>query len=317
MKKHIALILMLSILAGCAQTNAPSGSGDVAPGITDEVTGWEHYKAPLVEYIKSTDQELLGDINSLKESVTESDIKVLREYSYTTPQGEKRLLMFNVDATPFEQYKFLGLENDGRFVFVYSGFSEDGTEFADIDGDGCDEIIIHSLTPVSSKDGPVYECFIYRWDGQNLCPVEVVSDTGFRMVFSSEESCTMENIYTGGKTPVNPGYLLYEAGPNHQTFSEQFGYNSPIENAMGTPYRFLTFRPADVDGDGIYEILVQQSFSAGGISHYPLVGQTYTALKYDRESSSFKVILSAFEQWNMDRYIPDADNWYQDYEWLK
>ena len=255
-----------------------------------------------------------GIDDEVKNRITESDIFAVKEYPFSILSEELSLVVFRVGINLPGYYHFIGLKNEDGFSFAYCGFSDSEFAFADVDGDGVDEICVHAITPVSSRDGPVYICEVYKWSDGMFNSFDIDFDMGFRMVFKSEEDCAIFNIYTNKEVPIDTSLLRAMVMKDNLSFGEEFIYDVQIENVLGTPYRFLSFKPADVDNDGVFEIITEQIFAVEGKHYYPFIGRSFAAFKYNKESGQFNVMHSAFIQSGNDGDIEDPnDTWYKNY----
>ena len=157
--------------------------------------------------------------------------------------------------------------------------------FADVDGDGIDEILVHNETGGVGGFG-IYCTWVLKVadnEIQILCENHHESGTGFDSSFRDGYLLEVTNRFTGyiGQFDMKEHYGEYTDGSEGLSASK----------LMLDP--FYVFTPTDVDGDGVSEILCKQYASL--FSHADYAGIACSILKFDRETQTFVVIDAWFE----------------------
>lgn len=349
----IALVLFFSC-AGCVQSNLPdnpdSGKNEISVSNSDEnashvqdddtsdsssisntggeksetdssgISGYEDYKTLLIQELANFNDDSFSE---LKEDIKQDDIQIVSvEKCAVATNKDAKCILFCIDG----YFWVIGIVNDHITAFQHVATTpsdEYSIYFADIDGDGLDEIITHFGT--TAAKGPSRESGIYKWENNSITPLLVADgspvenqinwfDAGFELYLSDGYKCTVNNTITGKTEVFNaldvtnlPDFVFDENGNinvTHPTYKQYFEENKPYKNLCIT-HNFLVFKPVDIDGDGVYEIMAAESF----LMDFQLdigVGLSYIILKYNAQTNSFEVADSAF----LPKWVPfDSDEW--------
>ena len=160
----------------------------------------------------------------------------------------------------------------------------------DIDGDGIDEIAVHSAVGFSGGSGQ-YISIVLKVLDNNLIKMFEFSpkerfDTGFTCVLKDNYIISIKNSFTG-----------YEADLDFSKDKKYYGliYNDNgkvINNQEIFCDTFNFFRFVDIENDGIYELEGSQYISLYGHSDY--IGEAKTILKFNAYQEKFEVFDALF-----------------------
>lgn len=225
---------------------------------------------------------------------------------------------------------FLCIDTGDAILCHYMGdtfhrFSE--LYFADIDGDGADEIIAHFYTmaarePSSASCVLKYEngrinTLLYA-DGTNVEEQQInCPDLDFEIAFHNGYQYRITNRETGYEKTVDtrneqgPWEIIFDASGNvnaeHPLYGSSFEKDIPRKN-LCLPSNFLLFQPVDIDGDGVFEIVAGQVFEQKIQLSYTF-GTACCLLKYSSETEKFEIVtalyLPASERSVLDLRIPE------------
>ena len=161
-------------------------------------------------------------------------------------------------------------------------------ELCDFDGDGDKEILLQQTVSMSGGAG------------QYLSRVLDFENYEFLELYCSEQ------IFTGFSIEILKGNK-FKIRNSITNYSEIFEFKNKTEGYLKGLYdengevierkilvdSFFEFFPEDIDNDGVYEILCRQYVSL--IGHTDHIGDAKTILKYNKKTSSFKIIDAEFE----------------------
>ena len=186
---------------------------------------------------------------------------------------------------------------------------------ADIDGDGCDEILMHHHTGGNGgfsshetavyklDDGKLIKLFSYPAEDSDNISRWPDFDTGFTLTLSDGWTHTVENKYTGFSLTFKRE-MLYE-NPYFDLQGSFTGYNDYVGSGFGVDPFLYIFEPVDVDGDGVFEIKTAQYTYLWGRADS--VGTAYTILKWNTNKSTMDVVKAGFwayeEDFNNKEYL--------------
>ncbi|MDE6519058.1 MAG: hypothetical protein K2K91_01160 [Ruminococcus sp.] len=195
---------------------------------------------------------------------------------------------------------FLVVE-DGEEKYTHELFKShsDVMYTGDIDGDGDDEIIVNQLVGVTGGVGSYYS-YVFDYENGNITELfsshmDDMFDTGFSSKLKDNYIVEFSNTFTGFSTEID----YYR---NSNLFNDDgtvANGKNDSDHAMFDSFR--EFKPEDVDGDGICEILCLQ-FTAMN-SHVEYVGDAQSYLKYNSDNKQFEVIKADFITRNGDENI--------------
>lgn len=177
--------------------------------------------------------------------------------------------------------------------FVY-GFT---CTLADLDGEEGAELIIHMCVAISGGAGG-YTNKIYTYRAGEVAEIfsdydtkNNLFDTGFTGVFVEDWQLRVANKYT-----KYSAYFSLKGTEESEYFSELYTNDGKI---LSDKYEmmcdsFYIFEPVDYDGDGVYEIDIEQYTSMRG--HADGQGYALSILKYYPENKEWKIVKSSFVQ---------------------
>ncbi len=167
-------------------------------------------------------------------------------------------------------------------------------ELYDVDGDGDCEILLQQTVGMAGgagsylsrifdyKDGQIIEMFttddIVEAYGRNC---------GFSITLHEGHKFTIKNEISG----YSETFLLEDR--NEEYFNYWYDKNGQISQREIMVDSYFEFLPADVDGDGVYEIVCRQYTSL--IFHNDGIGYAKTVLKYNADTADFEIISAGFD----------------------
>lgn len=157
--------------------------------------------------------------------------------------------------------------------------------FADVDGDGVQELLIHYDTGGCGGFGS-YQTWVLKLVGDELCVLFDSNnpfDTGFESRFLDGYHMEVSNRITGYK-------LVFDVKEAYRRRFEQSGKVLHYTICLDS---FYEFAPEDVDGDGISEILCKQYTSC--IDHSDYTGTACSVLKFNTQTQTFEVVDAWYE----------------------
>lgn len=267
MKRVIAIFVtaILLILCGCGAKEKSQSAREILISLPEY--GVEN---AIVEEAES------GYIN-VNDSVTRANIYFLREISSNGEyeDGKKVWLLAECDELstilPLEPYFFPIAE-----LYV-----------CDITGDNYDEIILHRNCGGVGGAG--------SWSGQ----VYSIENGAIAKIFewSEDYDFMTGRVIDGYKFTISNSATGYNKTFDMSKYPECasfFDENGKVTDTFGIGGdTCCEFYPSDVDGDGVYEINVEQyawcSYHAGGLGYY------CSTLRYNSETADFDVIDAWFE----------------------
>lgn len=159
--------------------------------------------------------------------------------------------------------------------------------FADVDGDGTAEILVHYDTGGCGGYGS-WLSWVLKVENDDigiLFQNDDDFDTGFDSRFLEGYQMEVTNSITGYS-------LVFDVKKGHQNYIDEC---TQLPDGKIWLDRFYSFEPKDVDDDGISEILCKQYTSI--FSHNDYTGTACSMLKFNKETQTFQV----------------ADAWYEPY----
>lgn len=155
----------------------------------------------------------------------------------------------------------------------------------DVDGDGIQEILVHSNTGGMGGFG-VWETWVLNVEDNDiriLFKNFTEFDTGFESRFLDGYQMEVKNKYTGYA-------LVYDVKERHR---EYINSSDKMPSGRITLDPFFVFEPKDMDDDGICEILCKQYTSC--IDHADYTGTACSVLKFNNKEQTFEVINAWYE----------------------
>jgi hypothetical protein len=302
----IAVSLLTLIITACS--SAPD---------SDELSGFDEYKELVNEklgYDASTISHVKARQAETGALISGTDSKVIlfeRQYDFDCRQNTPAIVVVSDSDIVCEAF------------IIDSLFSE--FSLADIDGDGYEEILMHHHTSgnggFSSHDTAVYKLEVDKLIKLFSYPTEDYSDyygdykrpdfdTGFTLTLSDGWTHTIENKYTGFSLTfqrITRGEYPY--------FDEQGNitdYKENTDEVLGVDHSLYIFKPIDVDGDGVFEILTAQYTSLWGRADG--IGSAYTILKWNTNNSTMEVVKAGFWVYEDEHDDEAFRKLWQDYE---
>jgi len=155
----------------------------------------------------------------------------------------------------------------------------------DVDGDGVQEIVVHSHTGGVGGFGLWYVWVLKLKDNEFYTLFKNFDefDTGFDSRFLEGYRLEVTNRITDYK-------LVFDVKESHRKYLEDVG-NLPTFELWVDP--FYEFIPEDVDNDGISEMVCKQYTCI--IDHSDYIGTAHSVLKFNTDTQSFEVIDAWFE----------------------
>ena len=351
MKNFILFSMTLLMFFGCGMQNSkdgmtsemnslPSNKGaaiieSLQPSETTSAEPHNEAKeyAEYTEYLRQLliDEQIeTSDIYSrnVDFAICDISIKSVQQLNLMDDVASKCVLITCETINKNILSSYLIVEYEGSYMCMYVGASHKSSlpiiYGADLDGDSMDEIVVFYITMGSGRTGPYHETFIYKWKDYSLQTLyysgdtenpENLINTGFKLTFNDNYKGIMKNDFTKTETvfelPKDQLALYDEKG----NFNDQNGYieaNKSHDNAVGNDNNnFLTLKIVDIDSDGVYEIIASEGFFVDIQGSWG-IGESYVALKYNKMSSKFEVVKSAFLPFGSDMNSDDfANNWYR------
>lgn len=164
-------------------------------------------------------------------------------------------------------------------------FPADSILLGDVDGDGIQEIFIHSNTGGCGGAGS-WLAEILRVEGNEIFRIFGnwnEFDTGFESRFLDGYQLEVKNHITGYN-------LVFGVTQSHRDYIAD-AKELPAGNIMVDS--FYGFEPTDVDGDGISEVICKQYTSI--LSHADYTGTACSVLKFNTETQAFEVVDAWYE----------------------
>ena len=295
----------------------------------DKVSGFDKYKIFVAE-------KLNYDVSAIPYIITRQV-----ETALLTPGSLSTIIVFEV-------YIFGGVINTPVIVIDTDENIEcevliEGsyyTEFsvADVDGDGCLEILVHHETGGNGGAGS-HETAVYKFYKSGMKKIFFFPgydeggnrslDTGFMLTLADGWLYTVKNRHTGYSLSFvrkhqYGGGDLGEQGPyfnEHGNITEYAieSNNDEVHTHLGVDPYFYIFDPVDVDDDSVYEIMTAQYTYLWGRADS--VGVAYLILKWNTAGETMDVVKAGF--WpneydfdNMDDYLKRwrdyEGNWYSE-----
>ena len=159
------------------------------------------------------------------------------------------------------------------------------TYFADVDGDGIQEILIHHNTGGCGGAG-LYQTWVLKVEGNEIRILfENFNefDTGFESRFLDGYKMEVKNKFTGYT-------LVFDVKDQYGSYIDANG-GPPDGSIILDP--FYVFEPTDTDNDGISEIFCKQYTSYH--SHTDYTGMACSVLKFNKQTQVFEVINAWYE----------------------
>lgn len=191
---------------------------------------------------------------------------------------------------------------------------------ADIDADNTDEIILQCELDGSGSTGPYFRSLVLKFDGDEACAIYDSEnetqwvDLGFRFAFLNQYQGVAKNVITDKKVVIDTSeYLFYDdRGQIEDPLSilEDGKFFTNSINSIKNKNNFLIFKPQDIDGDGIDEILVREDFFID-YQFARRVGCCYAVLQYD--SKGFSIKDSNF----VDTFDPNQTEFDENWSWVE
>jgi len=155
----------------------------------------------------------------------------------------------------------------------------------DVDGDGIQEILVHSNTGGIGGYGLWYTWVLKVENDQIQTLFENFNefDTGFDYRFLEGYQMEITNRITGYR-------LVFDVKEDHKKYLDH-AKELPDDEMMIDP--FYVFEPTDTDGDGVSEILCKQYTSIFGHADY--TGNACSVLKFNVETQTFEVVDAWYE----------------------
>lgn len=195
------------------------------------------------------------------------------------------------------------------------GSYADDWSLADINGDGCDELLMQHVIGITGGAG-AYETDIYRLSNNGISKLfgnlddetDRYFDTLFRLHLSEGYTHTVENASTGFRTSfVREGADSTPYFDENGNLTDEARDYNETELLDADPYFYL-FQPVDVDGDGAYEIMTAQYTYLYGRADG--LGAAYTILKWNNSMGGFYISDAGF--WPYEKHDEDSEE-YTDY----
>lgn len=156
---------------------------------------------------------------------------------------------------------------------------------ADVDGDGVQEILVHSNTGGVGGFGLWYT-WVLKLDGEEIRVLFEnfdEFDTGFESRFLEDYQLEVTNRLTGYR-------LVFEVNEGWRRYLDELGKLPDWQIEMDP---FCEFVPEDVDDDGISEIVCRQYTSI--YSHADYTGTACSVLKFSKDWKTFVVVDAWYE----------------------
>lgn len=159
--------------------------------------------------------------------------------------------------------------------------------FADVDGDGVQELLIHYDTGGCGGFGS-YQTWVLKLAQEELRVLfsgegQFDTDTGFESRFLDGYHMEVTNRITGYQ-------LVFDV---KEAYRRQFEEGGKVLHYTIMLDSFYEFAPEDVDGDGISEILCKQYTSC--IGHADYTGTACSVLKFNTQTQAFEVVDAWYE----------------------
>ncbi len=172
----------------------------------------------------------------------------------------------------------------------------------DLDGENGDEICIQELTGNAVKSTAVFSVNKGRLTKifSTFGVGERGFDTGFSFELRAPYRVVIKNEHTGYETE-------YAFGTDDEEYEQVYDKSgNPLENKSVWLWHTTVF-PSDTDGDGVYELVANQSTCL--ISNADNFGECVSILKYDKKAKEFRVVDAEFALLEIPESIPNSDNW--------
>ena len=313
----VLLLFLLLILAACDMdttiTNTEAGENQNTPNreelATIESAGHTRQEILCTAVAKESLSFKKGEMVSFPEVGLHNVFVGERIETALTGFGQKTLYVYLLNDYPYEEkwyhYAYMAVEI-GKEVLVCDlkiGSYEDKVYSCDVDGDGCDEILLHQAVGFTGgagqfvsrvfkvRENALYEIFNSQVDV--LSGEERQYDTGFRSEFEKDRKLKVTNSITGYCSVIDIS----------QKYTDEFF----DENGKGLLElsiecdSFFEFQPKDLNGDGVYEIECLQYVSLLG--HADGVGYAKSILKYSEKKKDFFIVESCFLTEHSDLFL--------------
>ena len=299
-KLHTVLLVlcMLFTLFGCSNSKSDEQKGEDSSNIIT-IKPHQNLVISQLPYSKDwlkTDLSAVGLKNvSAEEKVkgrfSESDSSAGSRYAYLLNDYERYYFGLYHDS-------YLAIETDTKILFKdlstdnLSGSYSHEIHACDVCGDKTDEIILHQVVGMTGGAGQ-YLSRIFKVVGGEIREIfnsrqESQYDTGFSSALKDGFGLEIKNKFTGYSTILDfSAYKVY-----HGVYFDETGkpLNKNEENVLFDSFR--EFTPADVDGDGTFELVCFQYSSLYGHSDY--IGDAKSILKFNSDTKNFEVIEAEF-----------------------
>lgn len=278
MKKFIWIpILCLLLLCGCTHHESNESTATTQTVLEDTSTSaaenTKEDKFPNIMDIATVDGFVTTDSLNSK---TPCQI-YLRKYRNDQPDWLSYDLYIEVDTGPQVLKKELETQ--------VSALPEASLFTGDVDGDGIQEILVHSNTGGMGGFG-VWETWVLNVEDNDIRILFKnfdEFDTGFESRFLDGYQMEVKNKFTGYT-------LVYDVKERHR---EYINSSDKMPSGKITLDPFYIFEPKDMDDDGICEILCEQYTSC--IDHADYTGKACSVLKFNKQTQVFEVIDAWYE----------------------
>jgi hypothetical protein len=183
---------------------------------------------------------------------------------------------------------------------IAEGFPLGDFYIADVDGDGADEILLHVQTDAFGGMGQ-FSSYIYKISEGGMTALfdsgAAEFDTGFTLSFADGYKMTVGN--ENAELGVTFEHRYDDANP----YFDADGNTTSAPEPLYADAAFYEFKPADIDGDGVFELVTAQYASLWG--HSDALGAAYTILRWNGETGALDVIKAGF--WADEEVANDAD----------
>ena len=333
MRKKIAILLCItismSLLSGCQRVDEDNlievyEEASFFLQMEGEVSEESHSKGLLLAIendIVQYDKDNYGMDNELSR-VNLTDETIVLEYGEYSFDGQTNTTYALIGIIAMIDYiypqgnLFLSLEQDGIYSFHYLGYHNllsSHLEFADINGDGFDEMVFRfffnaaigsRLTDMIIKVKGINAEFLLLTSQSPMAYPQINwFDTGFRFSINDGYQFTVTNIITGYNESFDArgsiddqlvGSMYDNEGLvdiSHPSYELLFEKDVMVENDI--PYGFELFYLIDLDEDGIYEIITARYLMYDFHVSIPF-GMEYCLIKYNPQTNTFDVLDADF-----------------------
>ena len=269
-----AILLLVFLLCGCVNQIPPAATEPAmsqSETVTASPTETQDEKTP-------PDVREYASIEGVVTAHSNTSCRIhLKNYCNNSADHSTYSLCIEVDTGSQVLKKVL----DSQAVM-----SPGGSLFlGDVDGDGIQEILVHSDTGGLGGFG-LWNTWVLKVDGNEICVLfENFNeyDTGFQSRFLDGYQMEVTNRFTGYT-------FVFDVKEAHKEYIANSA-ELPAGSILLDP--FYVFEPADTDGDGISEILCKQYTHYR--DHADYTGTACSVLKFNTETQLFEVVDAWYE----------------------